>query len=98
MPKPGDVLKSGHWIYGGKTRCRVEIQFGSTRPGSGDHEDTPELREDQTGIWFVVSYASPTEPDRCPPAWRYAQGCPRLEEAITEAETTLRRCDLEWEA
>ncbi len=97
MPKPGDVLKSGHWIYGGKTRCRVEIQFSSMRPGSGDAEDEPEWRDDQCGSWFVVSYASPTEPDRCPPEWKHAQGCSTLEQAVAQAETTLHQCSLKWE-
>ena len=55
MAKPGEVLKTGHWTYDGKIRCRVEIQFAIMRPGSGDDQDAPEWPDDQTGSWFVVS-------------------------------------------
>jgi hypothetical protein len=98
MPKPGDVLKSGHWTYDGKIRCRVEIQFANMRPGSGDHEDTPEWRDDKLGSWFVVSYSSPTDPDHCPKAWAYSQGCATLEEAAAEVEATLTNCGLKWDS
>ena len=94
---PGDVVKLGHWTYDGKIRCRVEIQFSNTRPGSGDHEDAPEWRDDQPGGWFVISYSSPTDPDHCPPGWQQAQGCATLQEAVAKAEATLRACGLEWD-
>ncbi len=97
MPKSGDVIKSGHWIYGGTTRCRVEIQFSNTRSGSGDYEDPPEWQEDRPGDWFVVSYSCPTDPDRCAPGWKDGQGCATLAEAVAQAENILRACNLEWE-
>jgi len=95
MPQPGDVLKTGHWTYGGKIRCKVEIQFSKMRPGSGDHEDPPESRDDQAGDWFVLSHSSPTDPDQCPPNWTSAPGYPTPQQAITQAEATLRDCGLE---
>ena len=55
MAKPDEVLKTGYWTYDGKIRCRVEIQFAIMRPGSGDDQDSPEWRDDQTGSCFVVS-------------------------------------------
>jgi len=96
MPKPGDILKVGHWTYDRAIRCKVEIQFSDIRYGSGDHEDPPEWQEDQPGNWFVVSYSSPIDPDKCPPGWACGQGYPTLEEAIVNAETPLRECNLEW--
>ena len=96
MPKAGDILKFGHWTYGGAVRCRVEIQFSDIRYGSGDYEDLPEWQQDQPGSWFVVSYSSPIDPDRCPADWKSGQGYPTLEEAIANVETTLRECNLEW--
>ena len=56
MPKAGDILKVGHWMYDGIVRCRVEIQFSNIRYGTGDYEDDPEWCDDQPGDWFVVSY------------------------------------------
>jgi len=97
MAKPGEILKSGHWMYDGKVRCRVEIQFAVMRPGSGDYQDPPEWRDDQSGSWFVVSYSSPTDPDRCPQTWVAGQGRASLEEAMAEAEATLRNCNLKWD-
>lgn len=98
MPKPGETLKVGNWTYGGLVKCRVEIQFTDIRYGSGDYEDPPEYRDDQPGNWFVLSCASPTEPEKCPPAWQSASsGEPTLEEAISHAERLLADCDLHWD-
>jgi len=97
MPKPGDILKVGHWMYNGTIKCRVEIQFSNIRYGSGDHEDQPEWRDDQPGEWYVVSYSSPTEPDKCPSDWKIGRGQSTLAEAIRIAEDSLRDCELKWE-
>jgi hypothetical protein len=97
MPKPGEILKIGHWMYGGTIRCRIEIQFSNIRYGSGDHQDPDEWRKDKSGKWYVVSYSSPTDPSKCPPSWMYASGAPTLKEAIADAEATLRSCNIEWE-
>jgi hypothetical protein len=97
MPKPGEVLKAGHWTYDGKIRCRVEIQFAILRLGSGDDQDVPEWRDDQQGSWFVLSYSSPTDPDHCPPTWISGQGCATLEQARAQAEATLQNCNLRWD-
>jgi hypothetical protein len=96
MPNPGDILKVGHWIYDGTVLCRVEIQFSNIRHGSADYEDPPEWREDQPGEWFVVSYAPPTNPDICPPEWKWTPGHPTFEEAVVYAERILRDCNLKW--
>mgnify|MGYP006865024446 CR=1 FL=1 len=97
MPKPGDILKVGQWSYDRRVKCRVEIQFSDIRYGSGDYEDAPEWRDDQPGGWFVLSYASPTEPTKCPPDWKAAPGYSTLSEAIQVAEETLHDCDLKWQ-
>jgi hypothetical protein len=98
MHKPGDVLKVGYWIYNGTIKCRVEIQFSIIRYGSGDYEDQPEWRDDQPGEWYVVSYSTPIDPNKCPSDWQIKQGEPTLAEAILKAEATLRECQLKWEA
>ena len=95
--KPGDVLKVGCWKYDGTIKCRVEIQFSNIRYGSGDYEDEPEWREDQPGEWFIVSYASPTKPNECPPDWKIGQAHATLQEAMQNAEKTLSDCELKWE-
>src|SRR4051812_45613642 len=97
MRTAGDILKVGYWTYGGAVRCRVEIQFSDIRYGSGDPQDSPEWQEDQAGDWFVEAYSSPTDPDNCPPNWKYGQGYPTLKEAVSNVETILCRCNLRWE-
>ena len=84
-------------MYDEKIQCRVEIQFSDTYYGTGDHEDPPEVANDHKGNWFVVSYASPTDPRICPPAWKYQSGCPTLDEEISESEKMLDDKQLQWD-
>ena len=72
-----------------RLRHRVAPGLGRLAP--------PEWQEDQPGDWFVVSYSSPTDPDRCAPGWKGGQGCATLPEAVAQAENILRDCNLEWE-
>jgi hypothetical protein len=94
---PGDIVKVGHWTYGGTIRCRIEIQYSDVRYGSGDPEDAAEWQDDQPGDWYVVSCATPTRPAECPADWKGTPGWPSLEEAVRCAESMLRDCDLQWE-
>lgn len=47
----------GTWLYDGRVECRVEVWRRSLRPGTGDHEDSPEFRDDQTGEWYEIQFA-----------------------------------------
>lgn len=53
------LVKRGTFHYDGNVRCAVEIWKTDFRPGSGDHEDPEDVREDAHGIFFEVRYALP---------------------------------------
>ena len=53
-----NIVKRGTFLYGGMRRCGVEIVETNFRPGSGDHEDPPEIRDDVEGVFFEVWYES----------------------------------------
>jgi hypothetical protein len=72
------VVKTGTFRYDGLPLCTVRIVQTDFRPGSGDHEDSEEWREDQTGIFFRIDYTSPRSDD-------FAAGggyCGSLQEAV----------------
>lgn len=53
------IVKAGTFHYDGLRLCKVRIVQTDFRPGSGDHEDSEELREDQSGIFFRIDYTAP---------------------------------------
>jgi hypothetical protein len=72
------VVKTGTFHYDGLPVCKVRIVQTCVRPGSGDHEDAEEWREDQTGIFFRIDYTLPRSD-------RFAAGggyCDSLSEAM----------------
>ncbi|HEX7862033.1 MAG TPA: hypothetical protein VF773_16995 [Verrucomicrobiae bacterium] len=54
----GRIVKQGSFIYDNAAKCRVKICQTDYRPGSGDHEDPPELREDVGGIFYQIWFQS----------------------------------------
>ena len=56
MTSPDLRVRSGFWLYDGTAKSQVEIWRRSMRPGTGDHEDDAELRDDQPGEWYEVVY------------------------------------------
>ena len=50
----GTIVKQGTFLYDNSVRCRVKICQTDYRPGSGDHEDPPKLREDVEGTFYQV--------------------------------------------
>ena len=52
------VVKRGEFLYDGSVQCGVEIVQTDFRPGTGDHEDTAELREDIRGTFYEIRYQS----------------------------------------
>ena len=55
------IVKTGTFIYGGTATGTIQIIQTSWRPGSRDHEDSEEWREDQLGTFFEVKYLLPTQ-------------------------------------
>jgi hypothetical protein len=57
----GVTVKQGTFLYDGTVSCDVRIVRTDVRYGSGDHEDPPEVREDQPGPCFYVEWSSTTQ-------------------------------------
>jgi hypothetical protein len=51
--------RAGTWYYDHVVPCRVEIWQRSVRPGTGDHQDPPDIAGDLTGKWYEVQYSHP---------------------------------------
>lgn len=56
-----DVALSGSWLYGGSARAQILIVRRPTRFGTGDHEDPPNIANDQDMEAFEVLYGSPAD-------------------------------------
>jgi len=54
--EPGRIARRGEWRYGGEVWAGVRIRVTTTRFGSGDYEDPPEIREDQAVAGFSVEW------------------------------------------
>lgn len=77
------TLREGIWHYAGASPVGVRIDVVDLRPGSGDHEDPPEYREDLRGTFFHVAYTPAGER-------RFANGGGyflSLDDAVRAAET-----------
>ena len=57
MTSSDQRVLAGMWFYDGRVECGVEIWRRCLRPGTGDHEDPPEFRDDQPGEWYEVQFA-----------------------------------------
>lgn len=80
------IEKFGTFLYAGSVECDIRIIRSSTRFGSGDHEDPPDLRGDVEIETFSIEYGSTT--DRCV----FTAGgaaYSSLAEAIAAAEASL---------
>jgi hypothetical protein len=60
-----EAPRTGHWRYDGNVRCEVRISRCSVWPGSGDHEDPPELKEDREIECYALEFQTPVGT----PAW-----------------------------
>ena len=56
-----EIIKTGKVTYDNSTFYLVRIVKTNFKPGSGDHEDPPEIANDEYGIFFEVQYAPPNE-------------------------------------
>ncbi|MDX2094264.1 MAG: hypothetical protein SFX73_40910 [Kofleriaceae bacterium] len=78
------LLKTGAFLYDGIVRCPVRVVQTEFLPGSGDHEDPPEIADDQPGTWFRVDLTGAGEPTR----WSSSiVGFKTLDEAIAHCES-----------
>ena len=81
------------WFYDGRVECGVEIWRRGLRPGTGDHEDPPEFRDDQPGEWYEVQFA-PAGGGRMGQA---GSGYHSTLEAAREHVRTLTNGTVHWE-
>jgi hypothetical protein len=60
--KAGETIaKTGCFTYAGQIICELRIIRSPLRYGSGDHEDPPDIADDQAIATFYVEYGSTTE-------------------------------------
>ena len=52
------VVKRGTFTYADSVQCGVEIVQTDSRPGTGDCDDTAEIREDLRGTFYEIRYQS----------------------------------------
>lgn len=51
-----DVIRTGTACYTGGARYEVRIVRTNLRPGTGDDDDSPEIRDDAWGEFYRVDY------------------------------------------
>jgi hypothetical protein len=91
-PEKQQVVREGTFLYDGERLCRVRIVQVGFRPGSGDHEDPKEWREDQHGTFYRIDY-TPPRTDRFCAGGGYL---PTLEAAVRAVEESV--AGVEWHA
>ncbi len=50
------VIMSGTWIYGDESEWQVHVVKANFRAGTRDHDDAPDVRHDQHGVFFDVRF------------------------------------------
>jgi hypothetical protein len=60
--QPGEiVVMVGTFLYAGEIECDIRIVRSPVLYGSGDHQDPPEIQNDQEREAFYVQYGSTSE-------------------------------------
>jgi hypothetical protein len=80
------VLDEGTFLDSEGVVCRIRVIRSSVLYGSGDHEDEPEVSQDQDGECFYVEYGSTAEPATFVAR---SQAFPSLQAALQGAATQL---------
>lgn len=57
-----ELLLSGTWLYDGSVESEVHLIKTNFKPGSGDYEDEPSVRDDQYGVYYGIHIGSYTGP------------------------------------
>jgi hypothetical protein len=87
----GQVIREGTFLYNGERLCKVRIVQVGLRPGSGDHEDPEEWRDDQRGIFYRIDYTPPRS-DRFAAQGGYLS---TLEAAVQTVQESIQ--GVEWQ-
>ena len=61
MFENAEIVMEGTWIYGGIRTCNLRIVKWDVIYGSGDYEDSPEIRDDKEIECYYVEFESMTE-------------------------------------
>ena len=87
-PCEDELVRSGKFAYDGKLVGTVFVYKTSRRPGSGDHEDEPEWRDDQCGTFYEIRYElqSAALTSRAGGGWHAS-----LSEAIAHVEKSVEK-------
>ena len=56
-----EIIKTGKATYDNSVNYLVRIIKTDFKPGSGDHEDPPEIANDIHGTSFEIQYSPPNE-------------------------------------
>lgn len=48
------LVLSGTWLYDGEIATEVHVIKSNFKPGSGDYEDPPEIKDDHYGEFFDI--------------------------------------------
>lgn len=91
LPDTQSAVRTGIWLYGGTVRCRVVVIPADVFPGTGDHEDPPDVAEDREIACFAVWY----EPPVAGYAWGGGGWYATLDEAVRRVEQVCPTID--WE-
>jgi len=55
-----ELIQSGTWLYDSMVEHEVHLIKTNFKPGSGDREDDPEVKDDQFGIYYGIQIGSYT--------------------------------------
>lgn len=64
VPSIQNIVKTGTFLYDGSAVCDVCIVQSPVRFGTGDNEDSPDVRDDAGIDTYYVFFGSPTERGR----------------------------------
>ncbi len=85
------VVAEGSAHYDGECRYRIRIVKTEMRPGSGDYEDPPDVRDDRYGEFYEVRFGEDS-----PGQGSIGSAFDTLEEAKSYAEGNC--VDVQWSA
>jgi len=51
---PSNIILTGHWLYDGSVKLKVQITETNFKPGSGDFLDPEDIRNDQFGKYYNI--------------------------------------------
>jgi len=86
------IVRTGTFIYGGTAKGTIQIVQTSWRPGSGDHQDHEEWREDQIGTFFEIKYSLPSDSMESKAGGGYYE---TLQEAVKKIEESCEQ--VKWD-